>query len=134
MSAEAGGELTKDLLTAFAPYIVLGVVGFIVWEKYFKDPVGAASAALDTFATNAGQAGAVATYGPQTEYNKARSDYAASIDWDFVTQGMSVTGWPSESDWVGGAGPSGFTYGSANYPAVQQPTMAQSFINWAAGN
>ena len=49
-------DVTEDLAIAFAPYIVIGIVGYILWEKFAAPNLEAASIALDKYSTAAGAA------------------------------------------------------------------------------
>lgn len=120
MAGEAE-NLAVDLAKVAAPYVVVGLIAWWAWEHFFANEVAKVSTALDTGAENYGEAQSAQENGPRTEYNSARSAYAASVSWDFVSQGYSIPGWPTFEQWQnGGVGPAGFRYGDSNYPSVPE--------------
>ena len=113
--------MTKQNAVLVAYGLGIGFLAYVVYKVIEAVPTGAKiSAALDQAATNEGLQESAAQYGPQTLYDQARTDYAASINWDLSGDGvLNVPGWPGYNDWVkGGIGPDGFTYGSSAYPLV----------------
>lgn len=113
-----------------AVYVVGGAVAlYFVWKLYeelagFGHEIGAK---LDVYAETGGAAVANAITGPEILYDKARSAYAAKIG----SRVADLTDWPSRDDWENyGAGPTGYTYGSPNYPKVQEATTGQKVLSF----
>ena len=113
--------MKKETVILAAYGVGLAFLAYVVYKIIEAVPTGAkVSAALDQAATDEGLQESQAQYGPQTLYDQARSDYAASIGWDLTGNGvLTVPGWPGYNEWVkGGIGPDGYTYGSDDYPLV----------------
>lgn len=98
-----------------AGYLAVGIatVG-VLWylSNLVSGAAHRASVALDSAATENGYTNAVAQGNYSLEYAQARHDYAASVG----VPVNSLEDWPARDDWYGGAGPVGYSYGSAKYP------------------
>jgi hypothetical protein len=116
--------------------VVAGVFAYMVYEGLFGGS-GAVSTAYhevgamaDQAATNYGASTSTEQYGPQIEYDSARSAYATSIAFDIAGQGVNnIPGWPTLADWENGDGPAGFTYGSQNYPQAPPASVWASIAS-----
>ena len=121
---------------AVAPYVVGGIAILVVlW--YLNDKFGIVSGIsnslaadnkiLGNAATNYGLTQAQSSVDPQVEYDAARSAYAKEIGWSGNV--VDVTGWTAYTDWLNGAGPANYTYGSTNYPEAPTPSILSSLEN-----
>ena len=119
-------------------WIVLGqtaLVAGVAWfgyKEYQKWFGGANGGIVGQAATSAGYDVAVSATSPQLEYDQARQDYAKSLG--MTGDLSSPPNWPDNNNWIYyGAGPDGFTYGSAKYPKAPTPSLTESAFAWISG-
>lgn len=113
INASTAVNIAVGLVVIYVAYRIIKAVDFGF------DRTGAM---LNQAAENYGAASASAANDPRTRYNAARSAYANKIGWP-TTDILNLPGWPSYVDWVEGAGPDGYTYGSAKYPKVEDASL-----------
>lgn len=115
-----------------AAYGAAGIAAAYIAYKLYKDlvtnPFGKLSTILDEAAESSGLRTATAALMPNTLYITARSAFSKSQG---LTDGGALPAslWPAYEDWINGQGPQGFTYGSANYPKPETPSILDSIFS-----